>query len=173
MFQALMTMADESVRQLHDAQARLLQGAASTPGQAPDPAHLAHLPLKHLSAFHTVLGNMAARQVHLSRGLLASAFQPVPDASVLIGALQMQQAILQRLTTQQTQFLQDLTELVAGAGSIGKANTMSKLMDQEYDFFAQFNALLTGQATALMELMESAQIGYGVLFSRKAAGEAG
>lgn len=171
MFQALMTMADESVRQLHDAQARLLRNAAATPGQAPDHPHPAHLPLKHLSAFHTVLGNIAARQVHLSRGLLASAFQPVPDASMLIEAVQMQQAILQRLTTQQTQFLQDLNELVASAGSIGKANTMSKLMDQEYDFFAQFQALLTGQATALMELMESAQIGYGYLFSRGNAGK--
>jgi hypothetical protein len=174
MFQALMTMADESVRQLQHTQARLLgtPTPAPTPANAPGHAHVAMVPLKHLNAYQEVLGHMAARQMHICQGLLASAFKPVAAASIPMELVQMQQAIFQRLSAQQTQFLEDLAELAAGAGGMKKANTMSKLMEQEYDFFAQIHALLAGQATTLMELMESIQIGYGYLLTRKAEGDA-
>src|SRR6185369_3974222 len=169
MFQALMTMADQSVRQLHHAQARLLQTqtptTAPTPASAPGHAHVAVVPLKHLNAYQEVLGSMAARQMQICQGLLASAFKPVPDASLPMEFLQMQMAIFQRLSAQQTQFLEDLAEVAAGAGSMKRTNTLSKLMDQDYDFFAQINALLVGQATTLMELMESIQIGYSYLLA--------
>lgn len=169
MFQALMTLADESARRLQDTQARLLQTGAS-PASAPDQAHLARIPLQHLGAFHSVLSNIAARQLQLGQGLLASAFQPAPNAAVMMEALQMQQAVFQRLGALQSQFMEDLAELAVGAASMKKANTLSKLMDQEYDFVAQFNALLTGQVTSLVELLENIQVGYGVLLARRVEG---
>lgn len=171
MFQALMKMADDSVRQLQDTQAKLLQGATPVTAKTQDYSQLAQIPLQHLGAFHSVLGSIASRQVQLCQKLLASAFNPVPNASVLIDALQLQQAIVQRLMVQQTQFMDGLAQIAAGAAHIKKANTLSKLMDQEYDFFSQFNDLLSGQATALMELMENAEIGFGVLLSRRLEGK--
>jgi len=171
MFQALMTMAGASVRQLQESQARLLRSVAPATTETKDYSQFAQLPMLHLGAFHSVLGSIASRQVQLGQKLLTSAFRPAPGASMLVDALQLQQAIVQRLMAQQTQFMDELAEIAAGAAHIKKANTLSKLMDQEYDLFSQFSALLSAQATAFMELMESAEIGFGVLLSRRLEGK--
>jgi hypothetical protein len=172
MFHALMTMADESVRQMQATQARLLETVAQGPAGTPDHARLALVPLKHLNACHGVLGHLAARQMRVCQGLLAAALSPLPDASVLADVLEMQQAIARRLAAQQARFLADLGDIAAGAGNMKQANTLSKLMDQEYDFFARIHALLVGQASALVELMENVQIGYGYLLTRRIEGAA-
>lgn len=168
MFHALMTIADESVRQMQHNHSRLLQSMARPPAGVPDQPHPAQIPLRHLSALHGALGDMGARQVHLCHGLLASLLKPVPDASVLLDLMQMQQVVLQRLSTLQNQFMADLGDLMAGAATVGRANTVSKLMDQEYDLVARFNALVVAQFTALLELTENVQVNAGYLLTRKA-----
>ncbi len=174
MFESFMKLADDSVRQMQQAQDRWMSSlsAAQSGGAVPPQGATPMIPLQHLGAYHQVLGNIAARQVQLCQGLLAAAFRPEPDASLIVDLVQMQHSVLQRLADQQTQFIADLGALMAGAASAPKSNTLSKLMDQESDFFGQLHDLMSNQATNLVELMESLQMGCGYLVTRKLAGTA-
>ena len=165
MFKTLMTMADESVRQMKHSHLRLLETVAPAPQPAAQPA-LA--PLKHLNAYHTLASNLAARQARMVQDWWTLACNPVADGSLLVEMLQMQQAVFQRLAAQQAEAVRGLTAIAAEAGHVRKANTLSKLMEEEYDLAAQFNALFVAQITALVELAENVQVNAGYLRTRKA-----
>lgn len=172
MFESFMKLADDSVRQMQEAQDRWVASVtAGKSGSAPAGQVASPLiPLQHFGAYHQVLGTIAARQIQLSQGLLAAAFRPEPDVSLVVELVQMQHAVLQRLAQQQTQFITDLGGLLAGITSVPQSNTLSKLLDQEFDFFGQLHALMSDQTTSLVELMESLQMGCGYLVTRKLAG---
>ncbi len=175
MFQVLMTMAQDSVRQLqglHQSQTRLLKSLAPAPAGAPAHAQMAMLPVFRLANYQDLIGKAFTRQLLNYQGLWSLALAPERQGAVLTESLQMQGAIFQRLAAQQaqwTQGLEDLAKLVAG---IRDVNTLSKLMEQEYNVTARLGALLNEQATATMELMESIQIGYGYLLEREQRGSA-
>ena len=92
---------------------------------------------------------------------------PRPDFSLIAETIQMQQAALARIATVQTESIRKIAELTAGATGIRKANTLSKLVDQEYDLVSGFGAILAEQTTAMVELLESLQIGYGYLVAQR------
>lgn len=168
MFKTLMTMADESVRQLQHSHLRLLKTVApepEQPGRAGAPSTPA--PLKRLNAYHTLASNLAARQARMVQDWWTLACNPVADGSLLVEMLQMQQAVFQRLAAQQAETVQGLAAIAVGAGHVRKANTLSKLMEDEYDLAAQFNALLVAQFTAWVELAENVQVNAGYLLTRK------
>jgi len=171
MFKTLMTLADESVRHLQHSHARLLETVTPDAAQGSQAPHSALAPLQRLNAYQGLMGNVLARQARMVQDLWALACNPVADASLVTEMVQMQRSIFQRLATQQTDALRGLAEISARAAHIRKANTVSKLMEQEYDLFAQFNALIVAQATTLVELAENIQMNAGYLLTRKAEGE--
>ncbi len=162
MYQALMDLAETSTRQLRAAGLRLAEA-----GSAGDLPHPALLPMQHANAFHDVLGRMARRQMEMQSRLAMSLLSPQPDFGLVAEIIQLQQAALNRMATVQTESMAKLGELAAGAARIQQANTMSKLMDQEYDLVAGFGAIVQAQVSAMAELMESLQIGYGYLLAQR------
>lgn len=169
MFNALTTLTEDSVRQLQtlqSAQARLLETLVPPAREASSQTHPALLPLTRVHAYHQLFGKLASRQLLGLQGLWSWMLQPRFDYEVLNEGLAMQRAILERLATQQTEWVQGLETLATEAAGLRNVNTMSKLMDQEYDIVSQFGALLSGQATAMMELLENIQIGTGYLLAR-------
>ncbi|MCB1908531.1 MAG: hypothetical protein KDH15_14270 [Rhodocyclaceae bacterium] len=161
MFQAMMTLAETTAQQLRDAGDNLARtGNAALP-------HPALLPMKHASTFHELIGRAAQRQFEVQRALVTAMLSPRPDYSLVAETIKMQQAAMTRLATVQTESIRKFAELTASAASIDKANTLSKLMDQEYDLVSGFGAILAEQITAMVELMESLQIGYGYLVARR------
>ncbi len=174
MFDALMTTAADSVRQLQElqrAQARLLAGTKEDSTKVAEPGHPLMVPLVHAQRYQELIGDAASRQLSTWQALWFAAFKPDFNGGLQVEGLQMLGAVFQRLATQQTQFLQGLQDIASEASRVGKANTMSKLMEQEYDVSARLGALLVGQASALLELMESVQIGCGYILAQKAGAD--
>jgi hypothetical protein len=175
MFQALMKIAEDSVRQfqeLQHTQSRLLEAVAPGNDKPAGKNNLALVPMQRLSSYHALLTKMASRQMFIYQGAWSLALKPDLVPSLLSEGLELQHAIVQRLAAQHAQIVQGVDELAEDVGGLKKANTMSKLMEQEYNLFAQLGSMLVGQATALMELLENIQISYGYLLTRKTQDEA-
>jgi hypothetical protein len=169
MFNALTALTEDSVRQLQtlqSAHSRLFETLVPPAREASSPTHPALLPAMRMQAYQELFGKLASRQLLGLQGLWSWMLQPRFDYEVLNEALAMQRAILERLAIQQTEWVQGLETLANEMSGIRKVNTLSKLMDQESDIVSQFGALLSGQATAMMELLENVQIGTSYLLAR-------
>lgn len=171
MYTALTTIAEDSLRQMHEfqqAHAGMLARLASAPVPADNlPAVVPPLPLGRLNAWQELITQSVTRQMQSCQALVRLAMQPQKDASLLTESLAIQAAVMKRLATQQAQWLEGLQAIASEAASVKKVNTLSKLMDQESDLYARFSALLASQATATMELIESVQISVGYLVEQK------
>ena len=170
MYKALMTIAEDSVRQLQElqhTQAHLLANLVPRAGGQPA-ASASLLPLGRMDNLRELVSQTLTRQVQSSQSLWKLALQPRLDASVFAEGLAIQSAVMKRLATQQTQWLQGLQAIANDAASVKKVNTLSTLVNQEGDLYARFNTLLTDQAKATMELLESIQVSLGALAAQKA-----
>ncbi|WP_426171520.1 hypothetical protein [Pseudoduganella sp. R-34] len=113
----------------------------------------------------------ASRMLHnsvLSAGL-ASRFG---DPQVWSEWLQLQAAVMQRLHQQNLDWRQGCAILAEDYALIRHANTMSKMVEKQGNFFSQWTLLLTNQATSLFELMENIHVDYGYWASQKTSIEA-
>ena len=162
---ALRTLAEDSLRQmqeLHQAHVRVLTSLAPMAGGLPSTANFGRL-----GQWQELITQSVTRQMQSCQAMMRLAAQPRLDASLFTESLAIQAAVMQRLATQQAQWLEGLQAIATEAASVKKVNTLSKLMDQESDLYARFNALLASQATATMELIESVQISVGYLVAQK------
>jgi hypothetical protein len=126
------------------------------------------MPLQRVQKLHLLLGQMASRS--LGNEIASATVLPLrADAGTWQELLAIQQAVWQRLQSQQTDWLQGCTGLAREYGQLRQANTVSKFMEQEYNAVAQFSALLSNQATALIGLMENIQVDYSYWISQKLA----
>ncbi|KAB2965041.1 hypothetical protein [Zoogloea sp.] len=171
MYTALTTIAEDSLRQMHElhqAHALMLARLTSTADAgSPVPVTLPALPLGRLNTWQELITQSVTRQMQSCQALVRLAMQPQQDASLLTEGLAIQAAVMKRLATQQAQWLEGLQAIASEAARVRRVNTLSKLMDQESDLYARFNALLASQATATMELIESVQISVGYLVAQK------
>jgi hypothetical protein len=81
--------------------------------------------------------------------------------------LRMQQAVLKQLCQMGQDWLRGLDAWTKECTEIKPANTMSKIVEQEFDLIGQFGQLLSDQATDLVNLMERVQVGYGYWVQEK------
>jgi hypothetical protein len=119
----------------------------------------------------TLAQRQASRMLHnsvLSAGL-ASRFG---DPQVWSEWLQLQAAVMQRLHQQNLDWRQGCAILAEDYALIRHANTMSKMVEKQGNFFSQWTLLLTNQATSLFELMENIHVDYGYWASQKTSIEA-
>lgn len=154
MLNAMMKLAQDSAQSLSQA------------ATAPLPVMPAMIPSQRLGAYQQVMGSMLNRQMALTRSMLAATLSPAPDFSWFIQAAQMQQAVFDKFSALQIQAFKELADIANGAASVGQANTLSKLMDQEFDLQSRLHDVFSSQMTALAGLMESVQIGYGYLLAQ-------
>lgn len=170
MFQSMIKTADASVRhmqELQQVQARLLERLAPASKLAPAAVLPALAPLHRLHQYQALFGHAGTRHLHGIHGLWQFALKLGQDDSIVAELLAMQRAIIDNLATQQVEWVGDMKSLAEEVASLKKVNTMSKLMEQEYNVCALYGALLVGQATKLINLFENAQIGYGYLFAQQ------
>jgi hypothetical protein len=81
--------------------------------------------------------------------------------------LRMQQAVLRQLCQMGQDWLLGLDAWTKECTEIKPANTMSKIVEQEFDLIGQFGQLLSDQAIDLVNLMERVQVGYGYWVQEK------
>lgn len=131
------------------------------------PAPRTHVPpLDHAMKAYTLQRNAVARAIGGSTAtaqLLAFGI----DAETWNQVLQMQVAALQRLHVLQQGWLKGWIAWTRYADQTKGANTMSKLVEREYNIVAQFTQLLTEQVTGLMELQENIEVGYSYWVAEK------
>lgn len=73
----------------------------------------------------------------------------------------MQQALLEQFQQLQQGWLHGWNSWFASFGQLKKANTMSKVLEQEFNLAGQCLLLLQGQATDLANLQENFEVNYG------------
>ncbi|MDE1179191.1 hypothetical protein [Paraburkholderia sp.] len=81
--------------------------------------------------------------------------------------LEMQTAIVKRLMLQQQTWLEGWAGLNRERAQIKGANTVSKLVEQEFNLVAQVGQLFIDQTTALVALQENIEISYSYWLSEK------
>ncbi|MBN3755577.1 hypothetical protein G3N95_21725 [Paraburkholderia sp. Tr-20389] len=80
---------------------------------------------------------------------------------------QMQQAIVERLTLQQQSWLQGWAAWNRERAEIRGANTVTKLVEQEFNLIAQIGQLLIDQTTNLVALQENIEVSYAYWLNQK------
>jgi len=75
--------------------------------------------------------------------------------------LQLQEAVRQRLQQQQQNWWQGWAAWAQQCTQIKNANTMSKLVEQEFNLIGQIVQLVSAQATSLATLQETIEVDYG------------
>ena len=91
-------------------------------------------------------------------------------AETSLELLQMQMAVAKRLHELGQTWVQGVAAWTTECAELKAANTMSKVVEQEFDLLGQFGKLVTDQATAMVNLMESVQVGYGFWVQEKLKG---
>lgn len=120
----------------------------------------------HVLKANTMVGRSMARLLHngmFTAGMAAHFFEPETWEELT----QMQGAILQRLEQQQRAWLEGCAILMQDYAQIRQANTLSKLVEKQYNLVTQWNQLLGDQATNLMGLQENIEVDYGYWASQK------
>jgi len=105
----------------------------------------------------TLMGEWAMR----TGGTAAKALSLVPfslDPQVLTELVQLQNAIAQRLQAQQQEWLQGWAGWLQERAQARRANTVSKLVEQEFDLLARFVLLLSDQMLDLVTLQENVEV---------------
>lgn len=123
-------------------------------------------PLQQVQSFQILVGQWAAR----SSGNAATTAALLPQSlspDVWQEMLQMQAAVLGRLQQQQKNWASGLSALALEYQQGKRANTMSKLVEQQFNLVAQFGQLLSKQATDLVGLQENLEVDYGFWVAQK------
>ncbi|BCL77076.1 hypothetical protein JHS3_28120 [Jeongeupia sp. HS-3] len=130
-----------------------------------------HVPAHRLHRLGQLYTQSVSR--HFNNSLaVATSLPAYLDPQTLVEAWGLQQAVAQRLQKQNQQWWDGMKLLYEESGRLGKANTMSKFFEQEYNLYAQFGSLVSDQLTSLMGLMENVQIDYGYWMAQKQAAQA-
>ena len=86
-------------------------------------------------------------------------FSP-PDPRIWQDILAMQQAVLKRIDQLQVEWTNGCNEILEEYSQIKNANTLSKLLEREYNVVAQTSDLTASQITGWVGLIENFQVSY-------------
>lgn len=130
---------------------------------------LPHQPLLRAQHAQRLLAQLAWR----GAGVHAAAAATLPWAATDLGTWHelwaLQAAVAERLLQQQRDWAEGCLALLQDYAQLGRANTVAKVMDQEFDIAARFGALAKDQAAELVELLENAQVNWGWWIARRQA----
>lgn len=125
----------------------------------------------HHAAMHGQKAQLLLQQM-LARGMAnqvatATVLPMQFDADTWNELVSMQRAVADRLSQQQRDWAQGLTEIVQDYSRLRLANTLSKFIEQEYNLGAQLGALMTSQVSQFVDLLENVQVDYGYWIAQK------
>ena len=127
-------------------------------------ASRAAAPLPHTPAFQVLMGQWTGRS---TKTAVAAALLPLGfRVDLWLELAQMQAAVLRRLQQQQQAWVSGCTGLAQEYQQGKRANTMSRLLEQQGNLFVQFGLLLNKQATDLAGLQKNTDVGDGYRASK-------
>lgn len=122
--------------------------------------------VEHLLKRHSLLSRQLAQATH--NGWNTAALLPFTTRLQTWQELcQMQQAVAQQMQQLQQGWMQNWTAWLGEFAQFKRVNTMSKLVEQEFNLIAQFVLLLQAQATDLTDLQENLEVNYGYWLSQQ------
>jgi len=155
----------QALQNLHQMQAEWLQQATPAAGEQPG-ANSMLAAAQHAMKVSQTLNNSMMRQAHFWQSHLPSMLSAAQNPATFNALIAFQSALMQRLADQHKEWVDGLHDVMHGTGQMRSANTVSKLMEQEYNFSAQLGSLMMNQLTSVAELLENAQVDLGYLLSQ-------
>ncbi|QRE72559.1 hypothetical protein [Methylobacterium aquaticum] len=122
----------------------------------------ADVPLRR-SAAVTEIATLCATNAVGTAELLS--VRPTPD--VLDDIVAMQAAFMRQIWSIDLEWRTGLMRIAEGALALRKANTVSKIMEQDLNLVGQYGDLMTVYATRTAALIENASVGYSFWLSKK------
>ena len=132
------------------------QGAAPPRPAAVDVRSTPH---GHVQSWFTLVGESMLRKSGNGAALVGLLAAPRPDTGAEL--LELQFAIAERLHGLQTSWWQGWATWVEEFGKLRRADTMSELMEQQWNLLEQFAAQLKAQALDVVELQDQVEVGCG------------
>ena len=107
--------------------------------------------------------------VHLFRNgmFTAGLATQLANPDVWDESVQLQRAVVQRLQEQNEDWLKGCAILMQDYVQIKQANTMSKLVEKQFNLVTQWSQLLSDQTANLIGLLENIEVDYGYWASQK------
>lgn len=90
-----------------------------------------------------------------------------PDSDTIGEIYAMQAAFVRQLWTIEQEWRAGWLQICQGAVSLRKANTLSKVVEQDYNLVGQAGDLMVNAVTSTASLIESATVGYSYWLSNK------
>lgn len=120
----------------------------------------------HVLKAHAVLSRSIGRT--LSNGMFTAGLAThLMEPQVWGELMQLQSAVMQRLKQQNESWLKGCAILMQDYVQIRHANTMTKLVEKQYNLVTQWNQLIGDQTTNLIGLEENIEVDYGYWASQK------
>ncbi len=130
----------------------------SVPVAGPSPPHMQKATI--------LLGNLAARSTVTGFASAALLLWPT-DPQIWREIWQMQEAVWQRQSRLQTKWMQAWSDWATEFTRARGANTLTKLVEQEFDLIGQWQELVSSQATNVVNLLENLEINYAYWVNEK------
>jgi hypothetical protein len=135
------------------------------------PAAPLHQPLVRAQKLQGLLQQMVWRGAGVHVAAAATLPWHAGDAAMWQELWSLQAAVAGRLQAQQQAWVDGCTALWQDYAQLGRANTVAKVMDQEFGAAARFGALVKDQVGGFAELMENAQVNWAYWLSQKSSGQ--
>lgn len=136
--------------------------------RSPELPAMAPAPVKRAQKFHLLLSELMTTSAgnHMATATLWPVlFRP----EVLAEFFAFQKAVMARIDQQNRNWVESCAAVAQEYSQLGAANTLSKLVEQEYNVFAQFHAVAAAQAASWAGLMENVQVDYAYWIAQKQA----
>jgi hypothetical protein len=134
------------------------------------PAAPLHQPLMRAQKLQGLLQQMAWRGAGVQLAAATTLPWHAGDAATWQELWALQTAVAGRLQAQQQAWVDGCAALWHDYAQLGRANTVAKVMDQEFGAAARFGALVKDQVAGFAELMENAQVNWAFWLSQKSSG---
>ncbi|MGX7703401.1 hypothetical protein [Methylobacterium sp. Gmos1] len=142
--------------------AAFVKSAVSATEQAPVAATPVAAPLRHT----VLVGELATRSTANAVGT-AQLLSESPDSDTIGELYEMHGAFVKQLCKIDQDWRAGLLRVYEGSLQLRKANTLSKVIEQEYNLIGQYGDLATNYMTSVTTLIDNTTVGYSYWLSKK------
>ncbi|WP_123834120.1 hypothetical protein [Methylobacterium currus] len=145
--------------------AAFVQTALTATEQLPAPA-VAATPVGAPLRRTVLVGEIATRSAANAVGT-AQLLSEGPDSDTIGELYEMQGAFVKQLWKIDQDWRAGLMRIYEGSLSLRKANTLSKVIEQDFNLIGQYGDLATNYMTSVATLVENTNVGYSYWLSKK------
>lgn len=162
-FQALSDGSEKAVRDLQEIQAAWF-GKAMPAKDTPPHLTAAMAASQHTLNVHQTLHNTMLRQLHIWQNSLTHSTTSASNPHLMSDLLSFQKALMEVMAENQEEQLKGWRQLLEEIRESRRANTVSKMIEQDWNVKAQLLSLLVEQMSSTAELLKEHRLTWGIFF---------